>query len=134
MTTGRINQVSCHETFSGEPRRVAMRSLYPYRLTASPKCIGTSNQIIILHSRFQSPLWSANESANSSVERIHSYLWYALSYTQAQGLLLLSEELSSQRIDYALGLLLLTAKTDSKQTVDPMPMTETVTSHGTTDH
>ena len=76
MTTGRINQVSCHETFSGEVRRLAMRFVLTVQLSTEPKCIGISIQLVIVLSRFQSPMRSANGLANLSVERIHLDLWY----------------------------------------------------------
>ena len=43
------------------------------------------NQIIIVLSRFQSALCSANKLANCTVERIHIYQWSPGSYAQAQG-------------------------------------------------
>jgi len=102
MTTGRINQVSCHETVSGEVRRLAMRFVLTVQLSAQPKCIGMSHQLIIVLSRFQSPLRSANELANYSVERIHLYELHTGSHTRAQGLRLLLDQLSSQQIDFGL--------------------------------
>ena len=57
-----------------------------------------NNQIIIVLSRFQSVVCSANELANYTVERIHIYQWSAGSYTQAQGQVMLPIQLSSQKV------------------------------------
>ena len=107
MTTGRINQVSCHETFSGEVRRLAVRFVLTVQSSTEPKCIGISIQLIIVLSRFQSPLQSANKLANSSVERIHLYEWDSVSNAQAQGHVMLHCYLSRQQAVSYLGLLLL---------------------------
>jgi hypothetical protein len=61
-----------------------------------------NNQIIIVLSRFQSALCSANKLANCTVERIHLYQWSAGSYAQAQGHVVLPIQLSSQKVDSCL--------------------------------
>ena len=58
-----------------------------------------NNQIIIVLSRFQSALCSANKLANCTVERIHIYQWSSVSYEQAQGHVVQPIQLSSQKVD-----------------------------------